>query len=171
MRSILKSNKSQASIWVWFTVIIGMFIALPIVTYLVMTPIQEVANQINATNTRAATAGTNVLTHFTNFWDSIIIFTFLILTLLLFISAFFIDTHALFVVLYIISALVLIIIAPAVTQLSDAVWGMSQFASATSLMPMTDFIRTHIYGITLSIIILSGIIMYAKFKYFNSTWQ
>lgn len=172
MRSILKNKKAQeSSVWVWFVIIIGMLIALPIVTYLVMTPVNAIAEQINATSPRASTAGTNVLTHFTNFWDSIIVFAFVIMTLLLFISGFFIDTHAVFVILYIISALILIIIAPAITQLSDAIWGISDFSEATSLMPMTDFIRTHIYGITLSIIILSGVIIYAKFRYFNSTWQ
>lgn len=168
---MISKKAQEISVWVWMVVIMSLFILAPIMLKVVTTSISGVATSINSTSPLASETGTRILGVFTNFWDSLIVFAFLISTLLLFVSAFFIDTHTAFVIIYIISALLLILMTPALSSVALALWQNPEFVSEASSMPFTEFLLQHIEGITLSIIILSGIITYAKFKYFSSQWQ
>lgn len=121
-----------------------------------------------------AVAGTNVdtiRTSFIAFWDWIIIIAFLIQIILLFVSAFFIDTHPVFVPLYILVCIFMIIFAPDMIQFVDRIYDSPQFLLETTQLPFTDFIRNNFGTIILGVMVLSGVVIYGKMKYFRGGVQ
>jgi hypothetical protein len=55
----------------------------------------------------------------------------------------------------------------------DAVWEnagmtMQDGTMASLYLPLTDFLRTNFGAVLLGVIVLSGVIMYAKIKYFSN---
>ena len=130
----------------------------------ILTPFQA---QVGNMSAEAGAGVATIHTSFLNFWDFIIVITFVVITLLLFISAFFIDTNPLFVVLYLILAFILMIFAPDMTRIIDQIYDSPQFLTEITSIPMSDFLRTHFEIITLGIIILSGVVIYGKLKYFG----
>jgi len=122
----------------------------------------------------SAVAGRNVdtvRTSFIAFWDWIIIIAFLIQVILLFISAFFIDTSPVFVALYILVCVLMMIFAPDLIQVVDRIYDSPQFLVETTQLPFTDFIRSNFSTIILGIMVLSGVVIYGKLKYFRSGVQ
>lgn len=121
-----------------------------------------------------AVAGTNVdavRVSFVAFWDWIIIIAFLIQVILLFVSAFYIDTSPVFVPLYILVCILMMIFAPDMIQIVDRIYDSPQFLLETTQLPFTDFIRTHFATIILGIMVLSGVVIYGKLKYFRGGMQ
>lgn len=121
-----------------------------------------------------AVAGVNVdtvRTSFIAFWDWVIIIAFLIQVILLFVSAFFIDTSPVFVVLYIFVCMLMMIFAPDMIQMVDRIYDSPQFLLETTQLPYTDFIRNNFATIVLGIMVLSGVVIYGKLKYFRGGVQ
>ena len=119
-------------------------------------------------------AGVNVAvvqTSFIAFWDWIIIIAFLIQVILLFVSAFFIDTSPVFVPLYILVCVLMMIFAPDMIQIVDRIYDSPQFLLETTQLPFTDFIRTNFATIILGMMVLSGVVIYGKLKYFRGGTQ
>ena len=122
----------------------------------------------------SAVAGVNVAvvqTSFIAFWDWIIIIAFLIQVILLFVSAFFIDTSPVFVPLYILVCILMMIFAPDMIQILDNIYDSPQFLLETTQLPFTDFIRTNFATIILGLMVLSGVVIYGKIKYFSGGMQ
>lgn len=134
------------------------------ITNSVLTPFSSAINNVSA---GAGDHVTYVQTSFTNFWDFVIVIAFLINVILLLVSAFLVDTHPLFVVLYILSCFFLLIFAPEMISAIDGIFDNAQFIDQIQYIPMTDFIRSNFSIVILGIMILSGVVMYAKVKMFG----
>ena len=119
---------------------------------------------VAATNVRAVT------NTFNNFWDFVIVFAFVVNILLLFVSSFMVETHPVFLVVYIVAAMILFIIAPTTLEVVNTIAGTAGtgategFAQYESSLPMLWFLKDHFAIILLSLYFLSGLIMYAKYK-------
>jgi hypothetical protein len=85
------------------------------------------------------------------------------------VSAFLIDINPAFVVIYIIAMFVLVLSAPFTIGIAEKVYSMSQFSSGADnviqYIPMTNFLMNNFGAFIVGIIVLSGIIMYAKIKF------
>jgi len=161
--------KGQIGIIAMVGLFIGLLIIAPILLNIVRTTTNEFADALNTTNPNAATQVNSIEDSFTGFWDWVLVILFGLNVIMVFISAFFIDTHPAFVLIYIMMAFFLMVFAPNMLDAVDEVWAQPQYSTETGMhLAGTDFVRTHFGGIILSILILSGIIMYAKFKYFSS---
>lgn len=146
----------------FFSLLIVIFILAPVLLKVISSTTTNLFSAVNSTSAEAVTEGQASVNLFTGLFDYLII-TFLVVNLLiLFISAFYIDTHAVFLILYILSAFIFMLFAPNLLYAVEIIWGV--FATETASLPYTSFLQSHAIGFTLSIIFLTGIIIYAKFK-------
>lgn len=116
---------------------------------------------------QSAVAGTNVraVTHtFNNFWDFVMIFAFVVNVLLLLISSFMIDTHPVFLIIYIVAGIILFIVGPSTMEVVTTMYGDATFSSYEPSLQMLWYLKDHFTIILLALFVLSGLIMYAKYK-------
>ena len=170
---MLNKRGQALSIVVFFAVIVAVFITSVVIMYFVnsmLTPFQSSISNISTT------AGTNVATiqnGFNKWWDYATVLIFVINTLLLFISAFLIDVHPAFLLLYIFALLFLFVFGIGVIGSVQSIWnadpaiGATTFSDAVSKMPITNWLVNNFSIVLLGIAILSGVVMYAKFKFAN----
>ena len=163
-----KKAQVEVSIWVWLAVIIGLLITAPIILKLVTEPTSKFVDATASIDGNASAQGGKVLTKFTNFWDTLIVIAFLVFSILLLVSSFLVDTHPVFMFLYVVFAFLLILFTPFMADALDKIYGMPQFSTAVNDIPFSDFLRTNIEGITLGIVILSGVVIYAKFRFLSN---
>jgi hypothetical protein len=113
----------------------------------------------------SATAGSNV-THIQNvfigFWDWVLIIGFLTNVILLFISAFLVSVHPVFLVLYIIFGFAIFMFAPELMSIVDKFYSDPNFALEVSKLPMLDFLREYFGLIMLGIYFVSGVILFSR---------
>ena len=150
-------------------VVIAILFLAPILLKIVTETTGEFASAINSTNEEASQAVTGITTTYTNLWDWVLIIIFGLNVLLLLISAFFIDTHPAFILVFIMLSFFLLAFAPNILDAVDKVYEDAYYAGAVNAyLPSMDFLRTNFGAIILAILVLAGIIMYGKFKYFSA---
>jgi len=154
----------QASIVTFVVVVIGLLILAPVMLKIFNTTVGEVGDKLNETSTEAGAAMEKVENTFTTFWDYLIVIAFFVNVVMLLISAFMVDTHPVFLIMYIISVFVIMSFAPYTMQPVTKILGMDQFTTELGQIPMTSFVITNFNLILLGVIVLSGIVMYAKFR-------
>ncbi len=152
---------------------VGIVIALLILTPVFLKFSNEILNPYEAgVGNQSAVAGANVRyihTTFIAFWDWIMIIAFLVSVILLLASAFFIDTHPFFLVLYIIFNLIMIVFAPNFIEAVDGIWDSAAFLTEATQAPMMDFIRQNFMIVILGVMIIAGVILYGKLKYISTS--
>jgi len=101
-----------------------------------------------------------------NFWDIIVMMTFVVSIILMIVSAFFVNTHPIFFVVYLVLTIVTFILAPSMMDTLDKVWTSPQFAGTSeetnivSKLPFTDYLRTHFSMVLLMIVAVTGVVMF-----------
>jgi hypothetical protein len=170
MKSLIKNNKGQAqSIIIFFVLIVGIFIVSIIILRLtnsILTPFQNTIGNMSAP---AGVAVGQVHAKFAQWWDYAIVILFFLNVILLFVSSFLVDIHPAFIILYIISIIFLFIFGNYALYALDSIWDMLGTTTETMQTPLQQFILNHFQIIMMGVIILSGILMYAKFKMFGNT--
>ena len=162
------NKKAQIGIVGFIGVVIALLFMAPILLNIVKTTTSEFSSAINSTDSNAAATVDSVTGTFTNLWDWVLILVFGLNILLMLISAFFIDTHPAFVLVYIMVCFFTMAFAPNILDAVDQVWSDAHYAGETGVqLTFMDFIRTNFGAIILGVMVLTGIIMYAKFKYFG----
>lgn len=151
----------------FIAVVISLLILAPILVSVVTEILGEVGTQLNNTNTEAGDAVLSTQNTFTDLIDIVIILLFALNVILLLVTSFFIDTHPAFMILYIIFAFFTIIFAPNIIDVVDSVY--SEYSTEVGLyLPLTEFIVNNFTMVIFGVLILSGIIIYAKIKYFTN---
>lgn len=159
--------KGQAeSIIIFFGLMIAVFIVSIIVLRMTNSIITPFATQISNISAPAGQAVTYAQTRFTSWWDYTILLIFAINVILLLVSAFLIDIHPAFVLIYIVAIIFMFIFGNYALSAVDAIWGGVGTATETAQTPITQFLINNFQMIMLGIVILSGIVCYAKFKLF-----
>lgn len=102
-----------------------------------------------------------------SFWDKVIVAAFFLTVLLLFVSAFLIDAHPFFVILYIISFLFLILFAPNIMGAVDNIYNSANFAQEVARLTFLDSLRNNFVVFLVGIGVLTGIIIYGKLAFFS----
>lgn len=122
----------------------------------------------NAVGNQTAVAGERVA-HIknvgVNFWDFVILMAFLVNIILLFITAFLIDTHPVFLILFILFGFFTFIFAPEIMGVLDKIYNDPNLALEVSKLPITDFLRENLMLVVLGIYFICGIIIYSKFRW------
>ena len=168
-----KAQGGEIGIIAFVGVIIVLLFLAPILLKIVSTTLGSTSQAINSTSPLASSNMDYLTNKFVTFWDYLILISFLVSLLMLLIASFFIDTHPVFLVFYIMIAFLTVLFAPMILNSVDAVWEnagmtMQDGTMASLYLPLTDFLRTNFGAVLLGVIVLSGIIMYAKIKYFSN---
>jgi len=169
MISKLKKNKrGQAqSVIIFFMLVVAIFMVSIIVlriTNSVITPFSQV---LNNTSPQGSQAVDKVQERFTTFWDIAVVLMFFVNVMILFVSSFLIDIHPAFVILYIFALIFLFICGNFALYSLDNVWELVGTDVETAQTPIQQFILNNFNLILIGIFVLSGVIMYAKFKLFS----
>ena len=150
-------------------VVVMLLIVGPVILKVVNGTLTPFANALNSSGVPggeiASTNVTHVRTVFINFWDGILVIGFLIVILMLFMSAFLIDASPFFMVLYIIMFFLTVLFSPAVISIVDGIYDSGAFVDEVALLGFLDFIRLN-FGVIITILgVLSMVIIYAKMRF------
>jgi len=164
----MKNNKAQAeSIIIFFGVIVAIFIASIIILRITNSILTPFADQIAPFNNDSANVVRSIDISFAGVWDWVIVLVFLFNVILLLVSAFLVDIHPAFLIVYIIAVIFLVIFGNSFAYVIDSVWSAVGTSTETAQTPMQQFLINNFNLIMLGIIFLSGVVMYAKFKLFG----
>ena len=162
------NNRGQIGVVAIVGVIIALLFMAPIFLNIVNTTVGEFSDAINNTSPTASDAVDSIKGTYTGLWDWVLILIFGLNVLLLLISAFFIDTHPAFILVFIMVAFFTLAFAPNILDATDKIYTDAHYAGeVNAYLPFMDFIRNNFGAVILAIFFLSGIIMYAKIKYFS----
>lgn len=179
MKPLLNNNKKgQAlSIVVFFVIILAVFVLAVILMSLVNTILTPFRENIAVVDNRSAETVGDIQGKFNAVWDWSIALLFLLNLILLFFSAFMVDIHPAFLVLYIIAVAFLMMFGGTIVGALDALYNptgvfgtgnVTAGGNAYENMPIIFWLLNNFTMVILGIIVLSGVIMYAKFKFGNS---
>jgi len=101
------------------------------------------------------------------FWDKVVILFFFLALVMMVISSFLIDTHPFWIILYIFVAFMLMLFAPDIIGSLDQIYDSPTFATELNQLTFMNSLRIHFGEFLLGFIILTGIIMYGKVKFFS----
>jgi len=102
-----------------------------------------------------------------NFWDKVVVAFFAFAVLLLLVSAFLVDAHPFWIVLYILMGMFLVLFAPNIIEAVDHIYDSATFAQETAMLSFMDTIRTHYAEFLVGMMVLTGIIIYGKIALFS----
>jgi len=162
------SKKGQMDIIAWLVIVVALLFLAPVMLKLVDTSLDSLSTALNTTSPEASANVTHIHTVFVSFWDWVIAIAFLVNIILLLIFSFMVDSHPVFALFYSISAILTLMFSHNVVYPIQTIFGMEDFATEVLKLPITDFIVSRFDIILLGVIILTGIIMYGKFKYFSA---
>ena len=155
-----------------FVVIVVILVLLaPIMFKLVNTILGTTASTLGNQSAAAGSNVTYVKDTFLSFWDTLIILAFTLSLILLLISAFLIDVHPAFSIIYLLLCFFIILFAPAVFDVVDEVYDTTHEnplvtnSELANYLPLTNFVRNNFASIIIGTMVLSGIITYSKFKF------
>ena len=160
----MKNKKAQIDIITLIVVIIGIIIAAVVMLKIFNSVVGGISQNIAPLSSEANKSITQIDTFYNNFIDQIAVFFIVLNIILLLVFSFFIDAHPAFLILYIFSAALSIMILPFISDIAIRIYGSEQFATEMSKLTFTSFVLNHLNMITLAVIFVTGIIIYAKFR-------
>lgn len=172
MKKLLRNKKAQIDnpVMIVAIMIIGLLFLAPVVLKIMMTTQTQVANSLGNISSGGDIAKTNfnaVMNTAVNTWDKVIMIAFFLLIVLLFVSAFLIDAHPIFIILYILSNMFLVLFAPNIIDAVDKVYDSPTFAGEIAKLTFMDTLRTYYGEFLVGIMIITGIIIFGKLALFR----
>jgi len=149
--------------------VVMLLLAGPIILKVVTGTLSPFATALNGTGVGGGEIASENVTHvknvFINFWDGILIIGFLIIILMLFVSAFLIDASPFFMILYIIMFFLTVLFSPAVVSIVDGIYDNAVYLDEVASLGFLDFIRLN-FGVIITVIgVITMIIIYAKLRF------
>jgi len=154
----------QANIVAFIAIVVGLFILAPIMLKVVNSTLDPLEDTLNNSNQEAGDRVGYIHDVFLNFWDYTIAIAFLVNILSMLIFAFLVDSHPIFSILYMVSLIFTFMFSHYVVVPVTTILGMEQFATEVGQLPIVNFLVLRFDLILLGLAILTGIIMYSKFK-------
>jgi len=167
-----KKGQLDIPILTFAVIVIALIIFAPIMLKVFKSIQVPLSSSLGNVSTEGGAAFDAAITPLVTWWDKIMIFAFTISVILLLISAFFIDTHPFWVILYIIIVLFVVIFSSGIITAADNIYESSQFAGAgetnniVNQIPFMDFLRNNFGFVLMGIVFITGIIMYGKIAWF-----
>jgi len=131
------------------------------------TPFSSSLGNVSGGGVQAAASFNKVTNTLITFWDKVVIAAFILAVLLLFVSAFLIDAHPFFIIIYIFFSFMLVLFAPNIITAVDHIYDNASFASEVSMLPFLDSLRNNFAIFLVGIIVITGIIIYGKLAFFG----
>ena len=174
------NNKGQITgIIAFAAIVIFLIILAPFIMKIVMTPSQKIISSLEAVDTNNVTgaATSKVVNTFTSAFDWVILAFFVLNVVILLVTAFLVDIHPAFFVIYLIAVFFLIMFAPTFISFGEKLYDSSQFTTLpngenlTSYLPITNWIYDNFGLVIIVVIILSGLIMFGKYRFSRTGGQ
>jgi len=156
--------RGQTNIIAFIVVVVGLFLLAPIMLKIVNSTLDPLETQIGNQSAEAGERVGYIHDVFLNFWDYTIALAFLVNIIMMLIFAFLVDSHPIFSILYMISLIFTFMFSHYVVIPVTTILGMEQFSTEVTQLPIVGFIVLRFDLILLGLAILTGIIMYSKFK-------
>jgi len=169
------SNKGEMDFPILTLLIIvgGLILLAPIILKVftsIQTPMSAaLGNMSDSGGVVAAENFNSVMNTATGFWDKIMIFAFFLALLLMLLSSFFIDTHPVWIILYIFLAFMVVIFSPNIIEALNTLYASSAFTSEVASLSFMDWVRVHLGEILIGFFLVSGVIIYGKIKFFGAS--
>ena len=173
MRSILNNKKGQLEnpIIAFAILVIGLIMFAPIALKVFSSINTNVGNSLGNVSSGGVTAKANfqeVTGTLVTFWDKIIVAAFFLSIIILFVSAFLIDAHPFFVVVYVLLNLMLVLFTPNILQSVNAIYDSANFATEVAQLTFLDSLRNNFMTFLVGIMVITGIIIYGKLAFFSN---
>jgi hypothetical protein len=171
MRSVLELNKKgqiDYPIITWIVIVFGLLLLAPIILKVfnsIKTPMSSALGNVTGGGEIARDNFNTVMNTAVNFWDKVVIAAFILATILLLVSAFLIDTHPFWLILYIFISFMVIMFAPSIMGALDNIYNSSSFASESAALSFMNTLRTNFGIILMGIMVITGIIIYGKIAF------
>lgn len=165
-----KKGQIDFPIVTFAVIIIGLLIFAPILLKIIMSFSTSFSAGLGNVTAGGAIAQANfeaVTTPLITFWDKVMVAAFVLSVILLFVSAFLIDAHPFFIVLYIFLAFMLVLFAPNMLSAVDHIYDSASFAQEVNYLPFLDGLRNNFMIFLVGIIVVTGIIIYGKLAFFG----
>lgn len=164
----MKNKRGQiTSIIAFVVVVIFLVIMAPFLVKLVVTPSQKFSDALGAIDqtNKSVEAVAKITGTFTNTFDYLIIFFFLFNVVILLISSFLVDVHPAFIVVYIVALFFLFMLTPSMETMMDKIYSNTSFTDEVAFLPLTTWIMNNFSSVIFGVAILSGVIMFGKYKF------
>jgi len=165
-----KKGQFEYPLLTFAIIIIGLLIFAPIMLKVFTsfsTPFSNSLGNITGGGEVAQEGFEKVTTTLITFWDKVIIAVFVLSVLTLFVSAFFIDAHPFFIIIYIFLNFMLILFAPNIITAVDHIYESSAYATEVGMLTFMDSLRSNFTLYLIGIMIITGIIIYGKLAFFG----
>lgn len=171
MRRLEMNKKGQLDnpVIVFVVIIFGLLIFAPIMLKIFINVDTSFGNSLgNLSGQQGEIAKANfkaVTTPLITFWDKVIISAFVLAIIMLLVSAFLIDAHPFFIVLYIFINFMLILFIPTLETALSHIYDSAAFAAEVTDLSFLDSLRTNLSVFIVGIMVLAGIIIYGKLAF------
>lgn len=166
MQAISKRAQLDNPIIFIAVIIIGLLIIAPVMLKVmreIRTPLSNSLGNISSGSGAIAQSNFNsVIDTGISWWDKVVVAAFILSVLLLFVSAFLVDAHPFFIIVYIGLNFALILFAPNIIEAVNKIYDSSQFAQETAILSFMDTIRSNYVGFLIGLMVITGIIIYGK---------
>lgn len=165
-KSLLKCKKAQMEypIISFIAVVVILLIMAPFMLKIFNSVLTPFASGVGNVSAEAGVRVNSIKDTFVNFWDMVIMIAFLISLILLLITAFLVDTHPVFLILFIVFGIFTFMFIPAIMEVTEKIYDNPELALEVSQLPMADFLREYFVPIMVGFYFIIGIIVYAKFR-------
>lgn len=152
-------------------ILIGLFIIAPVflkVFIEIQTPFSAgLGNVSNGSGIVAQQNFNAVMDTAVTFWDKIIIFVFFLALILMFVTAFLIDAHPFFLILYIVMSFLTIITGVPAIEGVTAIYDEPAYTAEVAQLTFMDSLRANIGLFLVGIMVITGIIIFGKLVLFT----
>jgi len=158
------NKKAQADIVYVVALIIGIAVIVLITTTITTTLNTNFGDALGDISPEAQNATQTVFSIWHGWADSVAVIAIIFAIISLFIFSFLVNIHPIFLFLYIILTLFLAIFSPYIIGVLEDLFLRPEMADATAQLPATFWIIDNFGIILIAIIVISGIIMFAKIR-------
>jgi len=164
MKGINKKSQLEFPVVAFMTSVLVLLLTGVFISSLVHNTLPSLATQVQNLSTPAYNSVTRMNNTFVSFFDFALLFLFLICIIIMVVTSFLVDTHPIFLAVYVVFLFFTFFFMSPIQNLLDKVYESSQFVTETSQIPIMNFLRLHFALIIFGIAIICGIIVYAKLK-------
>lgn len=167
----MRNKKGQIDnpIIAFAVIIVGLLMFVPL-TFTILNEttkgFEKGLTSIDETN-KSSEAVSELRTDTLEWLDFLVIGIFFVLVIVMMVSSFLIDINPFFMILYIVSVIGLFVFGGGLMDAVIQIWSVDTFDEVVSYMPMTQFLISNFFTITLGIVLLTGVVIYAKIKRSN----
>jgi hypothetical protein len=157
-------RKGQADIVTFMILAVVIVIIAPVVMMIFNTSVQGFTAGFNSIDNSTANQMATMNNNFNSMYDLIVISVFIVNIILMFITAFLVEVHPAFLVFYIFTCVFAMIFIPATLTGAEGIWGANVISGYTNYLPATQFILDNYGSVMLVVMVITGIITYAKLR-------